>query len=133
MIGDVPEIEVLEEGDTVRVEYISQRSGNTVDREGEVVEIREGPDGESVVYVHDERRGFFRHTYVALAHAKSSGGELAVGALSVSTEPEVKADEPPDLGRTYAITHRVVRRQTLGVVKKVIRITPGSMTPNDLI
>jgi len=131
MSDDLPEIGRLEVGDDVRVEYRSRRSGNTVEREGEVSEIH-GADPRSV-YVHDERQGFWSHTFVALVSAETTEGNDAVAAISVSTEPDTPSEDPPDLGAEEIVKHRVARKSTLGVVEKVIRPTPGSLTPNDVL
>lgn len=131
---ELPAIGELEKGHTARVEYISKRSKNPVEREGEVAEVKKSEKGNPMVYIHDEKKGFFRHTFVALVHAVTTEGNRCIAAVSISTEPEVaQPDEPPKLGRSYRVTHSVARRQTLGVVDSVIRVTPEAIIKNEVL
>lgn len=77
-----PDITELEPGHTVIVEYESKRSGNRLERSGDVVECRTVED-KYVVYVHTEARSEFEHKYVALCDTGDG-----IGAVSVTTEAE---------------------------------------------
>jgi len=55
MTDDIPDINHLEVGDEARIEYRSERSGNTVERDGTVTEIHASTGDAPFVYVHDEQ------------------------------------------------------------------------------
>lgn len=130
---DIPDIGEIDVGDTVRVEYRSQRSGNTVDREGEAAETAVTEEGNPIVYVHDEQQGFFSHTYVALLPAETNEGNDCIAAVSISTQPATDAEEPPGLQRAHAVTHEIARRSTLGIVTDAIIVHPDALTMNTVL
>ena len=130
---DLPDIAELESGHDVRVEYRSKRSGNMVERTGTVSEVRESDGRKLLVLVHDEKRGFFSHRFVLLHEGETRDGNDCIGAVSLTTEPAAAAEYPPNVGRTRKVKHDISQTSTLGVVHKVIRVTPGAMVPNDVL
>jgi hypothetical protein len=132
-MDDLPDIADLEPGDEVRVDYRSKRSGNVIEREGEVAHTEQTADAEPLVYIHDEERGFFSHTFVVLSKGETKSGDDCIAAISLTTEPETDADQRPKVSTVYPVEHAVSHVSTLGVVKKVIRYTPGASMGNDVL
>jgi len=133
MSDDMPDITRLEAGDDVRIKYRSQRSGNIVERDGEVAEVRGSSGDAPFVFVHDEKRGFFSHTYVGLAEGTTNKGNDAVVAISVTTEPEKLPDERPEVGESLVVKHKINQRSVLGIVEKVIRERGMALDRNEIL
>ncbi len=133
MPPNVPDIRELEPGDTARIFYTSKRSGNEVEREGEVAELRESSSGEPLVYVHEEQDGFFDHSYVGLVKTETTEGEDCIAAISVSTEPNTNADERPSIGSNHPVIHSIGRKQTLGIAHKVVVVSDLALARNEVL
>lgn len=118
---DPPDLTRLDDGDEVRVYYTSQRSGNEVDRTGEVAFTTPGDDG-TLYWVHTEQRDTLKHQYVVLYTAETEGGDPAVAALSVTVRGDEPNDgDPPKPGASFVVQFTVERTSHLGVVDRVMK------------
>lgn len=119
---DPPALDRLDEGDDARVYYRSSRSGNEVDRRGEVAFTTTNENDKRLFWVHTEQRDTLKHQYVVLYDAETTSGDPCVAATSVTVAAEVPNDgDPPKPGATFAVTFTVERTSHLGVVDRVMK------------
>lgn len=113
----------LEPGDEVEVTYTSSRSGNEVERDGEVEKIGHlANDGDPVVHIYEESPARHKHQYIALVDS----GDITA-AVSVTAEPELSGfGDRPRLGRTYSASLEVVRKSVLGAVESMVVVSGGA-------
>jgi hypothetical protein len=122
----VEELGRIDQGDDLRVFYISQRSGNEVEREGVVADVLDGKSGNPFVMVHTEEVSPFKHKYVALTAAETESGRRCVGARSITAEADRSGiDEPPMPRKVQSYTLEITRESHLGLVDRVIIDQPG--------
>lgn len=118
---DPPDLSRLELGDELRVYYTSKRSGNEVDRKGELTHTNQTED-DTLYWVHTEQRSPLKHQYVVLGAAKLESGEEVVAAHSVTLAAESPNDgDPPAPGASYMVHFSADRMSLLGVVDRIMR------------
>lgn len=118
-----PDLSRLKEGYEITAYYRSMRSGNEVDRGGEVTAVKETEKGH-FARVYIEQRDCFKHQYMALADATTDRDEDVVAAYSITAEAEPPAaneDNPPILGRMYPVRFEPERTSILGIVDRIVR------------
>lgn len=125
---DPPDLERLEPGHEVRVTYVSDRSGNEVDRTGVVASTGHTDAGRRLVRVHTEEKHPLKHVYVALLEVETDDGDEYVGAWSLTAQADRDGvDEPPKVGKTYRYRLTPERTSFLGLTDRVVR--QGGPTP----
>jgi len=118
---DPPELTELEQGDDARVYYRSRRSGNEVDRRGEVAFTTATGDGK-LFWVHTEQRDTLKHQYVVLSDAENNAGDPVVIAQSATVAADPPNDgDPTRPGASHVVTFTVERTSFLGVVDRVMK------------
>jgi hypothetical protein len=118
---DPPAIDRLSIEDSVTVHYQSERSGNEVDRSGQVTETTRTDRGE-LYWVHTGQRGALKHQYVTLMQLQTQGrGDVVLAqSVTVSADPPNDGD-PPAPGAAFTVRFTVERTSFLGVVDRVMR------------
>jgi hypothetical protein len=131
-----PDLSELEEGNEVRVFYLSSRSKNEVDREGTVSEVTSS-DENRIVRVHTEEREPLKHIFIVMTEAELNSGEERVFAFSQTVEPKYLGWEErndlarPELGKVYTLTFEVSRNSYLGPVDRIVRTDHPPMMMTD--
>jgi hypothetical protein len=120
---DPPDLDRLEEGDDVKVHYLSKRSGNEVDRTGEFVFTTSNPDDDTTLFwVHTDQPSPLKHQYVVLSKAETTDGDDVVIATSATVAADDPNDgDPPRPGTHHAVQFTAERTSHLGIVDRVMK------------
>lgn len=119
---ELPDLSRMDVGEEYTVYYRSQRSGNEVDRTGTVTSAFEIDGGDHIIRLHDEQRGCYKHTYIALTENETKSGDGCVSAHSLTLEAAPpNGGDPPALGESYVVKFEPARNSVLGIVDRVVR------------